>query len=226
MATDPITPKPTPPPTPPTTPPTTPPRAPKLAQIDPPHPLRAALPALGIAALVAAIAAALLLYFSHPRPVADGAILQSSTFTLHTVAQANLGAPGTIAPGEVSDQTYVSCVVRLNSHLQKLPLFIQEENGTLTTADGQQLESSAARAIDIPRFFQAYPTAATIPPAPLPRETKIEPLKSAQGLVLLRFPVSQDVWNHRKSAIVTITFYHQAPLTLSIPSGTSVPSSY
>ncbi len=195
------------------------PITPKLAQVDPPQPFLAILRPVGIALVIAAIAAGLLFHFSHERPVADGAILQTAVYSVHSVAKANLGVPGTIAQGEVSDQTYVSCVIKLNNRLQKLPLFIEQEAGTVVTSDGQEVQNTAARAVDIPRFFQAYPAAATVHGTPLARETKLEAGQAAQGLVLVNFPISQDAWNNRKSASITITFYHQKPLTLPIPAG-------
>jgi hypothetical protein len=34
---------------------------------------------------------------------------------------------------------------------------------------------------------------------------------------MLHFPVAEPDWNNRKSYSVTITFYHQEPLTVTIP---------
>ncbi len=194
-------------------------KAPRFTQVDPRHPVQAALPALLTAALVLAAIAVGVLYFTRSGDVAEGQIAQTETYSFHSVSKANLGAPGTLGQAEVNDEMYVYCVVKLKSNLKKLPLFVQEETATLTTADGQELKNTAASPSDIPRFFQAFPAAPALPQTPLRREAKIDPGQTVEGLVLAHFPVSQDAWNERKSATLTITLYQQEPIILTIPPG-------
>jgi hypothetical protein len=44
-------------------------------------------------------------------------------------------------------------------------------------------------------------------------------------MVLLHFPISEDQWNHRRSATLNIDLYHQGPLSVAIPNGNQVSSS-
>ena len=62
-----------------------------------------------------------------------------------------------------------------------------------------------------------FPALKDLASSPLLRETLIAPGQTAEGMVLLRFPVTQAVWNARKSATLNVDLYHQGPLTISIP---------
>ena len=44
----------------------------------------------------------------------------------------------------------------------------------------------------------------------------IDPGQSAQGMVLLHFPVTQDVWDHRRTAILNVDLYHQGQQSVLI----------
>lgn len=191
-------------------------KAPRFTQVDPRHPVQAALLPLLAALLALAVLAVGLFYFTRPAVIADGAITGIIVFPVHSVAKANLGTPGTLGEAEVQDEMYVLCHVRVTNRLQKLPLFIQNETATLTLADGQELHNTAASPSSIPRFFQAYPAAHTVADIPLPDDTRLDPGKSAQGLILVHFPVSQDAWDGRRSAVLAVGFYNQVPVTLVI----------
>ena len=52
---------------------------------------------------------------------------------------------------------------------------------------------------------------------PLLRETMIGPGKSAEGMILLRFPVTQEVWDRRRTAVLNIDLYHQGNQSIIIP---------
>ena len=59
----------------------------------------------------------------------------------------------------------------------------------------------------------------------------ISPGQSAQGMVLLHFPVTQVVWDHRRSAVLNVDLYHQGQQQVLIgrgsetfPNATKAPS--
>ncbi len=194
-------------------------KAPRFTQVDPRHPVQAVLPPLLTALVVLGAIVVGVFYFTRPADVAEGQIGQTETYAVHSVSKASLGGPGTLGEAEVNDQVYVYCVVKLRNRLKKLPLFVQDETATLTTADGQELKNTAASPSDIPRFFEAFPDAPAVARTPLRREAKIDPGQAVEGLVLVHFPVSQDTWNERRTATLTIALYQQAPVVLTIPLG-------
>ena len=192
------------------------PITPQLAQVAPPHPLRAALKPIAIALGILIVAGFLVVHFTHQEPAAAGGIVSVTVFPVHTVSQANLGVPGTLGEAETHDELYILADVKVQNRQGKFPLFIQSIAATYTPAQGDALDSIAASAGDLPRFHQAYPAAPATDEKPFPPDTRIEPGQTAQGLVLLHFPITPDVWAQRKSAVLTVTFYHQDPLTLPL----------
>ncbi len=70
---------------------------------------------------------------------------------------------------------------------------------------------------DLPNIYTSFPALKSLASRPLLRETLIAPGASAEGMVLLQFPITQDVWNHRKSAVLNVDLYHQGNFPVSIP---------
>ncbi len=97
------------------------------------------------------------------------------------------------------DDLYVLATLRIEDRLN-LPLFLKDFTATLVTADGEEFNTSATEKQDIPALFITFPAIEKLASAPLLRETLISPGQSAEGMVLLHFPVTQATWNSRKSA--------------------------
>jgi hypothetical protein len=92
------------------------------------------------------------------------------------------------------------------------------------TSEGEQFTSSAVQKQDLDNLYTTFPALRPMSSAPLLRETLIEPGQTAEGMVLLHFPVTKDVWNHRRSAILHIDLYHQGPISIAIPQDDQVAS--
>jgi hypothetical protein len=116
----------------------------------------------------------------------------------------------------VQDELYVLATLRIEDRLN-LPLFLKDFTATLTTADGEKLTTSATEKLDLPNLYTTFPQIKALSSPPLLRETLINPGQSAEGMVLLHFPVTQAVWDARKSATLNVIFYHQGPLSIRIP---------
>jgi hypothetical protein len=112
----------------------------------------------------------------------------------------------------------------VNLHIENrrhMPLFIKDFTATLTPADDEPITTSAVEKPDIPNLYTSFPQLKSLADqqaAPLLlRETQIDINKSADGTILIHFPVSQSTWDQRKSATITIDLYHQYPITIPIP---------
>jgi hypothetical protein len=123
-----------------------------------------------------------------------------------------------VANDPAEDDLYVLATVRVEDQL-KIPIFIKDMTATLTTAEGEADTENAVEKGDLNSLYITFPRLVPLASAPLLRETTIEPGKSAEGMVLLHFPVSKEVWDNRKSATITIDLYHQGKLTVDIPKG-------
>jgi hypothetical protein len=155
-----------------------------------------------------------LVYKLTPHAVADLSVTHTSVVPTHTVFESKSIMVG--AQDQAQDDLYVLAKVKIHDTL-KLPIFIKDITGTLTTPDGAQLSSSAAQKPDLQGIYTTFPKVKEWASAPLLRETSIQPGDSAEGMVLLHFPVPQSTWDQRSSATITIDTYHQGPLTVPIP---------
>ncbi|MEO6909469.1 MAG: hypothetical protein ABI158_00910, partial [Edaphobacter sp.] len=124
---------------------------------------------------------------------------------------------------KAEDNLYVLATLRVDDPLH-LPLILKDFTATLTTADDQQITTSAAEEKDLPNIYTSFPALKPLASPPLLRETLIAPGAAAQGMVLLQFPITQDVWNHRKSAILKVDLYQQGAFPISIPFNTKTVS--
>ena len=165
-----------------------------------------------VAFVLLGIAIALVLRFT-PHKTADLTITGTSIYPAHTVFKSDSMLVGS---EHAQDDLYVLATLRIQDRL-KLPLFLKDFTATLVTADGEEFNTSATEKQDIPALFVTFPAIEKLASAPLLRETLISPGQSAEGMVLLHFPVTQAAWNSRKSATLHVDLYHQGPLTVLIP---------
>ena len=166
-----------------------------------------------IAALILATGVGLYLWHL-PLRIANVNVTHTNVLPTHTVFASDSRVVG--IRDQAEDAFFVLATVRIDNRM-KAPLFINDITGTLTSADDGQLSASAVEQNDIPNLFITFPKLKPLAGPPLLRESTIAPGGSAEGMVLLSFPVSQDVWNNRKSATITVNFYHQGSFTATIP---------
>ena len=168
------------------------------------------LPGL-LALAVLAISGFVLLHYT-PNRTADLTITNIATYQAHTVFKSDTIL---IKKDNAQDDLYVLVTLRVGDEL-KLPLFLKDLIATLTTANGTTLTTNAAEKTDLAPLLTTFPALKPLASAPLLRDTLVPPGQTAEGMVLLQFPITQDVWDHRQSATLTVDFYHQAPQTVAI----------
>ena len=115
-------------------------------------------------------------------------------------------------------RSYLEVLARV--HLDnplKVALTLNDFTATITAADGSQMKVGAVEKPDLATVFTAFPALKGMVGTPLLRETTIAPGQNADGTILLQFPVSKTAWDQRQTAIVTIEFYREPPVTVTIP---------
>ena len=170
-----------------------------------------------IALAVLAIAG-VAIYLYIPKSVATLTIPHTAVHAEHTVFKTDSKLVG--HQDQTMDDLYVLATVHIDNRL-KIPLTIDDITGALTPTD-DSVEPATASAIgknDLDGMYVTFPALKPLSGPPLARETTISPGDHAEGMVMLHFPVAEADWNNRKSYSVTITFYHQEPLTVTIPKG-------
>jgi hypothetical protein len=125
------------------------------------------------------------------------------------------GAIDNIAAVEIPNQNamLVALTVTLHNSGEK-PLWIHNIEGKLKTAS-DEYSDDAASAVDFDRYFQAFPALKQNSQAALMPETKILPGNDARGTVIVSFPVTQPVFDQRKSISVVVHPYDQ-PLPVEL----------
>jgi hypothetical protein len=173
-----------------------------------------------VAFLILGIAIALVLRYT-PHTIADLSILHTAIYPTHTVYKSDTLIVGR---DRSQDDLYVLTTLRIQDRLN-LPIFLKDFTATLRTSDGEQLTSSAVQKQDLDNLYTTFPALRPMASTPLLRETLIDPGHTAEGMVLLHFPVTKDVWDRRQSATLHVDLYHQGPISITIPQDNQVSSS-
>jgi hypothetical protein len=125
--------------------------------------------------------------------------------------------PRTHAAGSIDDVVAVeipnqnSVMVAINVSFQnhgKKVFKIHNMTADLETASGT-LSDDAASGADFDRYFQAFPELKQHALPALKAEDKIAPEASAQGTIVVSFPVTKDAFASRKSLKVSIWPYDE-----------------
>jgi hypothetical protein len=177
-----------------------------------PHPAhRNLLAPVLIAFLVLGIVIALVLRYT-PSKTADLSIIRTAIFPAHTVFKSDSLV---VNSDRTQDDLYVLTTLHIDDRLH-LPLFLKDFTATLTTADGEEITTSAVEKNDLPNLFTTFPALKALASEPLLRDSVVGPGQSAEGMIVLHFPVTESVWDNRRSAILKVDLYHQGIHTIAI----------
>jgi hypothetical protein len=157
-----------------------------------------------LAFLILGIVLALVIRFT-PHRTANLTVTHTAVYAAHTVFKSDTIV---VANQHAQDDLYVVLRVNIDDH-SNLPLFLKDFTGTLTTAEGEEVTTSAAEKQDLESIYTSFPAVKALSSDPLLRDTMIGSGQSAQGVILLHFPVTQAVWDHRRTAFLNIDLYHQ-----------------
>jgi hypothetical protein len=189
---------------------------PNLAQVDPPHPFRAAFKTIVIAAIVVSIALGLYVYLGQKPPVAAGEILTMKLYPVHAVISSGGGGEGMQGTNESYDQLLILAKIKIRNQTD-IPLFLQDVSATIKLPDGSEQVNVTVGDRDMERVFQAYPTLAYLRADPVRRDITMAPGDSVQGLTIFNFPLPKEQWDTLQSAKVVVSFMHQKNLELLLP---------
>ena len=157
-----------------------------------------------LAFLILGIVLALLLRYT-PHRTPDLTITRTAIYPTHTVFKSESIV---VANQRAEDVLYVLTTLRIDDHLH-LPLFLKDFTATLTTAEGEEITTSAVEKLDLDNVYTSFPGLKPLASEPLLRDTMISPGQSAEGMILLHFPVTKEVWDHRRKAVLNVDLYHQ-----------------
>ena len=115
-----------------------------------------------------------------------------------------------VAAAEVPGQNMILAAITFTlRNTADKPLWIHTLKARLTTADGNTFDDDAASAVDLDRYFQAFPALKESSEPPLSPETKLLAGAEQRGTMIVGFKVTRDAFDQRKSLTVTIQPYDQ-----------------
>ena len=147
--------------------------------------------ALAVVAVVVVVAA----YLLRAKPIAHGTI--SGVYAVEQNSHSTSFVAINVVVHNVSDKTF----------------YIKDIRAEIVTPGGSFVDD-AANAADYDRYLAAYPDLKPVVKDPLKVETKIPSGGSAEGTVLVNFPVNKDSFDKRTGVSVTIIPYDNNPITI------------
>jgi len=150
-------------------------------------------PARIVAICIAAVAVILGIFAFRERPKPQGA------GAINLVSAVEVPAQGSIL-------TAITMTLR---NTTEGPLWIKTVKAQLTTANGKTFDDEAASAVDLDRYYEAFPGLKEGSEPPLAPETKLSPGTQQRGTIIVSFKVAKDDFDRRKSLVVTIQPYDQ-----------------
>jgi len=116
-----------------------------------------------------------------------------------------------VAATEVPGQNIILVAITLTlRNTADKPLWIHTLKAQLTTADSKTFDDEAASAVDLDRYFRAFPALKESSEPPLSPETKVLAGTEQRGTIIVSFQVAKEAFDQRKSLTVTIQPYDQA----------------
>ena len=175
------------------------------------------VPAIIAIAVLAVIALVVEHFYNPLPPVAADITLTQPTYVLpeHIVFHEDSIVVGHVDPFE--DDLYAVAYARVVNRL-KVPLHLNDITVTLTAPDGTQTNASAAtNKKDLASLLVSFPALKPHVSDPIQRGAILQPGGEASGMVLFTFPITQAVWDQRKSAVISFDFINQTPVDITIP---------
>ena len=115
-----------------------------------------------------------------------------------------------VAAAEVPGQNMILTAITFTlRNTTDKPLWIHTLKARLTTADDKTFDDDAASAVDLDRYFQAFPALKESSEPPLSPETKLLARTEQKGTLIVGFKVTREAFDQRKSLTVTIQPYDQ-----------------
>jgi hypothetical protein len=178
---------------------------------------RGPLTAVVIAFVVLAIVAAAVFLFN-PHKIAEVSVSKVDLFAPHTQFQASQEAVHVLGEtAQSEDDLYVVAHASITDKL-RLPLFLFGWTATVTFTDGSTQDATVVPAQQLARLGQIFPQIPPMVNKPFRDGDEISPGQTATGDFLLLFPnTTQDQWNKKRSATLTIELRNQEAQTVKLP---------
>lgn len=172
-----------------------------------------------ILAFVIMVVVVVIVYLLIPHKITAMTVSKVDVFAPHTEFQASAGQSMAVVgePGQSEDDLYVVAHLNVTDKLHE-QVYITGWSATVTFADGSTEDSTYIAKSSLPRLEQIFPNIATLATDPLGDGDELDPGVPHSGSVVLLFPnTTQDKWDHKGSAVLTLTLRDHASQTVKLP---------
>lgn len=171
-----------------------------------------------VLAFIIMVVVVVIVYLLVPHKITAMTVSKVDVFAPHTEFQASQGSMAVVGePGQTEDDLYVVAHLNITDKLHD-PVYISGWSGTVTFADGTTMDSTYIAKSSLPRLEQIFPNIATLVTDPLSDQDKLDPGVARSGSVILLFPnTTQDKWDKKGSAVLTLTLRDHASQTVKLP---------
>jgi hypothetical protein len=178
---------------------------------------RGPLTAVVIAFVVLAIVTAAV-FLLNPRKITEITVSKVDLFAPHTQFEANQESVKVLGEtAQSEDDLYVIAHTTISDKL-RLPIFLFGWTATVTFADGSTQDATVVPAQQLSRLGQIFPQLPPMVNNPFHDGDEIGPGQTATGDFVLLFPnTTQDQWNKKRSAVMTIELRNQEAQTVKLP---------
>jgi hypothetical protein len=179
--------------------------SPEIAQVEEPGSWRSLIVPAIVVVIGLGIAWALFAHYGKDKPDAAGAVLTERVYPVVVDPGSQPTDQGMAGDAEPQQNEVLLLVNAKVTNISRRPITLFDMVANVKV-DGQDNQSVAALPEDIDRAFQAFPDLAASRTQPLLRHQTIPPGQSVQGLLVFSYPWSQQQWDKKSAANITVSF--------------------
>lgn len=172
-----------------------------------------------ILAIIIMVAVAIAVYLLIPHKLTAITVSKVDVFAPHTEFQSTAGDSMTVVgtPGQSEDDVYVVAHLNITDKWHQR-MFISGWSATVTFADGTTMDSTYIAKSELPRLEQIFPQIAALATQPIGDGDELDPGVTESGSVVLLFPnTTEDKWNKKGSAVLTLNIRDHVSQTVKLP---------
>lgn len=162
---------------------------------------------------------AVTVYLLIPHKLTNLTVTHVDVFAPHTEFKAMDGDSVHVVgePAQAENDLYVIAHINITDKW-KQRMFISGWSATATFADGSTMDSTYVSKSQLPRLEQIFPDIAKLATDPIDDGDELDPGVPHSGCVVLMFPnITQDQWNKKGSAVLTIDLRDHVAQTVKLP---------
>jgi hypothetical protein len=171
-----------------------------------------------VLAFIIMVLVAVTVYLVIPHKITALSVSKVDVFAPHTEFKASQNSMQVVGePGQSEDDLYVVAHLNMTNKLHDR-VFISGWSATVTFRDGSTEDSTLVAKSELPRLETIFPQIASLATDPLGDGDELDPGVTKTGSVVLLFPnTTQDKWNTKASAVLTVDLHEHVAQTVKLP---------